>query len=113
MKRKILILISVAVMIVFMLPALILTAFANGSDIETEIIPFGDDEPTVQIGDGNEDGKIDAEDLIVLRKALHTDAKYTEVLDCNGDGVLDIRDLVRMKKHIASGTPLGKLESNS
>ena len=113
MKRKILILISAAVMIVFMLPALILTAFANGSDIETEIIPFGDDEPTVLIGDGNEDGKIDAEDLIVLRRALLTDAKYTEVLDCNGDGVLDIRDLVRMKKHIASGTPLGKLESNS
>ena len=67
----------------------------------------------IQIGDGNSDGKIDAEDLIVLRKALLTDAEYTEVLDCNGDGVLDIRDLVRMKKHIASGTPFGKLESNS
>ena len=78
-----------------------------------EIILFDDDEPTVQIGDGNEDGKIDAEDLIVLRRALLTDAEYTEVLDCNGDGVLDIRDLVRMKKHISSGTPFGKLESNS
>ena len=56
MKRKTLILISVVVMIVFMLPTLMLTAFANGSDIETEIIPFDDDEPTVLIGDGNEGG---------------------------------------------------------
>ena len=113
MKRKMLILISAAVMTVFMLPALMLTTFAEEVDYETEIILFDDDEPTVQIGDGNEDGKIDAEDLIVLRRALLTDAEYTGVLDCNGDGVLDIRDLVRMKKHIASGTPLGKIESNS
>lgn len=54
------------------------------------------------IGDGNGDGKINAEDLIVLRKALLTDSKYSKVLDANGDGIVDIRDLVRLKKLLAS-----------
>ncbi len=60
-------------------------------------------------GDGNNDGKIDAEDIIVLAKALLTHAEYNEVLDCNGDSVVDIRDLVRLKKYLADNTvPLGK-----
>lgn len=63
-------------------------------------------------GDGNGDGKIDAEDLIVLRQALLTDSEYSEVLDANGDGVVDIRDLVRLKKYLVNNnTPLGKQEN--
>ena len=61
------------------------------------------------VGDGNSDGLINAEDLIILRKALLNDEGYSDVLDTNGDGFVDIRDLVRMKKHLADDTvPLGK-----
>ncbi len=58
----------------------------------------------INSGDGNSDGKIDAEDLIVLRKALLTYSEYSNVLDVNCDGVLDIRDLVKLKKWLASKT---------
>lgn len=108
MKRKTLNLISAAMMIAFMLPALMLTTFADEVSYETEIIPYDNGDPTALIGDGNKDGKVNAEDLIVIRRALLTDDEYSKVLDCNGDGVLDICDLVRLEKHIVSGTPLGE-----
>ncbi len=112
MKRKGIILISAVMMIFFILPFLMLTAFANVSNMETEIIPFGD-ESTALIGDGNEDGITDAKDLILLTGVLLADSEYSKVFDCNSDGVLDIRDLVKLKRHIASGTPIGRIESNS
>ena len=60
-------------------------------------------------GDGNGDGLINAQDIIILKQALLTDSEYNEVLDCNGDGFVDIRDLVRMKKYLVDDTvPLGK-----
>ena len=86
-------------------------------DYNTNIHKFGDDgiceNCGIHLGDGNGDSAINAQDLIVLRQALLTDAEYSNVLDANGDGVVDIRDLVRLKKHLANGTPLGKQESNT
>ena len=84
-------------------------------DNDFKIVYFGIGESGKSIiGDASGDGKVDAQDLIILRKALLTDSKYSEVLDANGDGVVDIRDLVRMKKHLAdNNVPLGKQESST
>ena len=60
-------------------------------------------------GDGDGNGKIDSNDLIILRKALLLGGEYNEVLDTNGDGNVNLLDLIRLKKHIADETvPLGK-----
>lgn len=62
----------------------------------------------IKVGDVNADGKIDAQDLVLLRIALMNsataDQNYT--LDNNGDGIVNIIDLIRLKKHIATGAPL-------
>ena len=64
---------------------------------------------TVLSCDVNRDGKVEAYDLIVLRKALLTDTAYSEVLDCNGDGEFNLLDLIRLKKALANATaPIDK-----
>ncbi len=63
------------------------------------------------ICDGDFDGDIDANDLIIMVDALITDAKYSEILDANGDGIFNLLDLVRLKKHLADNkVPLGKIK---
>ena len=108
MKRKLLSLISAAVMIAFVTSAFTLTALANEGDSETEIILY-DEEPTVTVGDLNADGTVDALDLVRLRKALLNYEDCNEINDLNGDGNLDVIDYVRMKRYLVDNTvPLGK-----
>lgn len=65
-------------------------------------------------GDINADGKIGADDLVILRKLLLNSIKdnsYTAVYeangeaakyaDINGDGFVDVKDIVRLKKNLA------------
>lgn len=57
------------------------------------------------LGDVNRDGRIDADDIILVRKNLLgiNISEYREIfMDANDDGEVDICDLVRLKK-IASG----------
>ena len=61
------------------------------------------------VGDANSDGIINAEDLMILMRALLDDEGYSDVLDANGDSVMNSIDLVRLKKHLADdAVPLGK-----
>ena len=111
-QRKVLILISAAVMTAFMLPALMLTAYANESDIETEIVLFDDGETIVQIGDCDGDGEITVADLTALAKAILNGESGSEALDANGDGKVNLKDLLRLKKYLAdNSTPLGKQDA--
>lgn len=65
-------------------------------------------------GDTNADGKVSADDLVVVRQLLLSDMKdnsYTAVYkangnsvkysDVNGDGLVNVKDLVRQKKNSA------------
>lgn len=63
----------------------------------------------IKVGDVNADGKIDAQDLVLLRIALMNSATADQnyALDNNGDGVVNILDLICLKKHIANGASLG------
>ena len=63
----------------------------------------------IKVGDVNADGKIDAQDLVLLRIALMNSATADQnyALDNNGDGIVNILDLIHLKKHIATGAPLG------
>lgn len=57
------------------------------------------------LGDVNRDGRIDADDIILVRKNLLgiNISEYREIfMDANDDGEVDICDLVRLKK-VASG----------
>lgn len=63
----------------------------------------------IKVGDVNADGKIDAQDLVLLRIALMNSATADQnyALDNNGDGIVNILDLICLKKHIANGASLG------
>lgn len=65
-------------------------------------------------GDMNADGKVNTDDLVLLKRLLLTnitDSTYTSVYrergeaakysDVNGDGFVNVKDLVRMKKNLA------------
>ncbi len=52
-------------------------------------------------GDGNGNGKIEADDLTVLITAILKSSIYNAVLDINRDGTVDILDLVKLKHHLA------------
>lgn len=60
-----------------------------------------DIEVTGVIGDGNGDGKTNAEDLTLLTNALTSGAEYNGNLDINGNGSLDILDIIALKKLLA------------
>lgn len=63
----------------------------------------------IKVGDINADGKIDAQDLVLLRIALMNSATADQnyALDNNGDGIVNILDLICLKKHIANGASTG------
>ena len=64
--------------------------------------------PELVFGDADNDGVVDAEDLVILKKILlngdsiiESEGLNAPACDANDDGAIDIRDLVRSKKATA------------
>ena len=76
----------------------ILTAFAGAFPASAVTHGF-------QRGDVNDDGSIDAKDVLALRKYLSSSAEYGEIFmlaaDVDGDGAVTIKDVSLLKKIIA------------
>ncbi len=57
-------------------------------------------------GDCNNDGTVNGQDLVRLRKALvGYDVQIFRGADVNGDGVIDGRDLIRLRKYLLTEDP--------
>jgi len=63
---------------------------------------------TLLMGDINDDGKVNSEDLIIFAKAFGTkigDTYYNEKCDLNGDGKVDADDLLLLAKNFGTSAP--------
>ena len=87
-----------------------LTASKNGCDVYTAEITVSASPVTLDIelhkatlyGDVNDDGKINGQDLVRLRKYLNgvEDTVIGPGADVNGDGKFNGQDLIRLRKHL-------------
>jgi len=60
------------------------------------------------MGDINDDGKVDSDDLIIFAKSFGTkigDSDYNEKCDFNGDGKVDAEDLLLLAKNFGTQAP--------
>ena len=60
------------------------------------------------MGDINDDGKVDSEDLIIFALSFGTqigDSSYNEKCDLNGDGKVDADDLLLLAKNFGTSAP--------
>ncbi len=63
---------------------------------------------TLLMGDINDDGKVDSDDLIIFAKSFGTkigDSDYNEKCDFNGDGKVDAEDLLLLAKNFGTQAP--------
>ncbi len=63
---------------------------------------------TLLMGDINDDGKVDSEDLIIFAQSFGTslgDPNYNEKCDLNGDGKIDAEDLLLLAQNFGTEAP--------
>jgi len=63
---------------------------------------------TLLMGDINDDGKVDSEDLIIFAQSFGTNAgdpNYNEKCDLNGDGKIDAEDLLLLAQNFGTQAP--------
>ncbi|MBC7194213.1 MAG: S8 family serine peptidase [Caldisericia bacterium] len=63
---------------------------------------------TLLMGDINDDGKVDSEDLIIFAQSFGTqlgDPNYNEKCDLNGDGKVDAEDLLLLAQNFGTEAP--------
>lgn len=63
---------------------------------------------TLLMGDINDDGKVDSEDLIIFAQSFGTsigDPNYNEKCDLNGDGKVDAEDLLLLAQNFGTQAP--------
>ncbi len=68
------------------------------------LTPFADDAPAVLYGDANDDGKINLNDILTVRRHIaeeDTESFSFTNADVNVDGKVDLTDLLMMRKYMA------------
>lgn len=69
-----------------------------------------EEQPKPQLGDANQDGAIDTNDLVILRQYLLGTLEIDidiNLLDVASDGKIDLKDLIRYKKYFAHIADIG------
>ncbi len=74
--------------------------FGFAADAEYTLIPPNSPRPAWDV---NEDGIVDAKDIILVAEALGQEQPENPRLDVNGDGVVDGKDIVLVAEHLGEG----------